>query len=58
MRVTDASAHGQRSNSIKQRTGYALALNFGVHVEKIETSCGVDSREAGILVIPLVDAAC
>jgi hypothetical protein len=51
MQVTHGSAHGQRSNSIKQRTGYALALNFGVHVEKSEASCGVDSSEAGNVII-------
>jgi hypothetical protein len=45
MQVTDASAHGPRRHSIKQCTGYTLALNLGVHVEKIETSCGIDSSE-------------
>jgi hypothetical protein len=48
MQVTDASAHGPRNNSIKQRTGNTLALNLGVHIEKIETSCAINSSEAAI----------
>ena len=50
-----ASVLAPRSDSIKQRTGNTLTLSFGVHVQKIETSCVINSREAHDPIVSLVN---
>jgi hypothetical protein len=53
--VTNASAHGPRNHSIKQRTSNTLALKLRMDIEQIYTSRVINSGKARNLIIPLVN---
>jgi len=55
VQVTDTSTYGPRDNALEQRTGNALPLRLGMHIEEIETSCVIDSDETEYPVASLVD---